>query len=327
MIGILRITSVAVAILAVLVLASVLGPVSFLDRDQSAEIRAAKILSSPGAVERFREQGEDETPGDQDTTPPLVRQAETLARIMNPPVEDAPPVSSSPRTFTPKRVTPNTEPSAMFDLVGTSYCASHPEESFAYVRLADKTYQWVQLGSVVGHLTVTEIKDGSIVCSDGRGQRPMMAEPAPDTASLLEAGASTGTPTASGPSRPPLPAALSRPEALRAAITTVPPPASRLSEGDRKDMSQLVRRLKEELQRHPASDTTDANEGPADKTAAMSRLISEFKSSRVSPEEAKRLEELGKELNGTTAPSTEESTTGRRREFMRRLGVLRATRK
>ncbi len=309
MIQTLRITGVAVVILAGVVIASIAGPASLLGFGVKGDAQMEKILNAPSAVDRFKEQHGDKPQSNQDTTPPLIRQAELLANIINPP---AAPVAHTPtKTGT---VTPPPPPpprtSAKFSLVGTSY-SPHAKESFAYVRLADNSYMWVRPGETVGHLVVKEIRNGSILYSDGSQDAEMMVEAAPETASLLEAGTAS-TPIVSEPRGPSAMRITGRPveatptPASTRPVTRAPLPSPRLTEEDQQALGDLVERLKE-------MDTDPA---------ARAKLIAELKSSRVSPEEAEKLEGMGEELN----ENQDALRDARRREFLRRLSAPRPTR-
>jgi hypothetical protein len=317
MVRALRITGVLVAVLAVAVLGSVLGFVPLLDRDTSQDEKAAEVLNAPGAVERFRAQHGDKAPTNQDKTPLLVQQAQQLAGILNPPVEVERP-TPPPRTTTTTTIRrPATSSSAKFDLVGTSYLASAPHESFAYIRLPGNEYQWVKQGSEVGHLVIKEVKSGSIVYADGQELVELAVEPVPETASLLESGTSA-VPTMSGTARPDT---SYRPVGRGAARPGLPTPASastssavQSNEKDQEALDDLVTRLRD-LQKNLRSDKTGTQVPPEDRAAMMNKLISEFKSSsQVSDQEAEKLDDLGEQLNGTK----EKSAIERRREIMRR---------
>ncbi len=196
MIKTLRITSVAAVLLAVVVLASVLGfercaSLLPLNLGVRSDKQTEKILSGPTAVERFKEQYGNKAPDQgQDKTPPLVKQAEMFANIINPLAPDGtrPAVASKlPIKPVAGTVKPAGPVSSKFDLLATC-CSSDPKTSFAQIRLVDGTYQWVGVGSEIGHVTIKEIHNGSIVCSDGGRDFPMDMQAAPETSSLLETG-------------------------------------------------------------------------------------------------------------------------------------------
>jgi hypothetical protein len=191
MIKTLRVTSVLAVILAVVVLASVLGflrPTSFLPlrAGTGGDKQTESILSGPSAVERFKTQYGTKPPDTKDT-PPLIKQAELLAGIINPPELPNPgvkPPGNMPLTPTPS-VKPPVPISSKFGLLGTC-CSSSPRSSYAYIRLPDKTVQWVGVGEQIGHMTIKEIRKDSVLCWDGTRDSEVPIEAIPETSSLLE---------------------------------------------------------------------------------------------------------------------------------------------
>lgn len=319
MVRLLQIVGVGALVLAGLFLASLnpWRPLRFLHLGITQDREAEEFLAAPSAVTRFNTLKDSQVSDNQPTTPPLVQQAQTLESIINPRV---PQTSQTPVTPTNVRA-PGTPPppprsTAKFDLVGISYSQFNPESSFAYIRLPDNTYQWIQQGSEIGHLTVKQVKNDSIICSDGQRISEMKVEATIDTASILEVGAASAEPTASGllqgsVAQPASPPGVRAPLSDRITAGTSPASA-RLSEEDEAGLNELVHRLKELKGTKP--DQADSNTA-----AEVSKLISEIKSSRVSPEEAQKLEKLGEQLNGARDPSAEE----KRRELMRRLNPSR----
>jgi len=309
MINTLRITGLLVVVFAVLVVGSVLGFVPFLKGDAAGDEQAREVLSSPGAVERFKTQHGGKVSATKDRTPPLVQQAQLLAGILNPPVPQPRPVNP-PKTNSTRISRPDVPTIAKFDLVGTSYLAAAPEESFAYIRLPGNEYRWVKQGSEVGHLVIKEIRNGSITCLDGQRSTELTVEPIPETSSLLTSGAAA-TPTTPKPSRP---APVRTANRSTPRPTTTSPP-SRMNEKDEEALGELVNRLRD-MQKSFRSDKTGSEVDPEDRAAMVNKVISEFKSSsRVSDEEAEKLDDLGKQLNG----AREKSIIEKRREAMRRV--------
>jgi len=314
MVRTLRVTGVLIAVLAVLVLGSVLGLVPLFNRDTGQQEKAAEVLNAPGAVERFRAQHGDKAPTNQDKTPLLVQQAQQLAGILNPPVKIDRPTLPPRETTTTTTRRPESSSSAKFDLVGTSYLAAAPHESFAYIRLPGNEYQWVKQGSEVGHLIIKEVKSGSIVYADGQELIELAAEPVPETASLLESGVAAA-PAIAAPPRPATTSTVDR-RTFRPGVSTTmrPVPRSQTPEKDEEALEDLVGRLRD-LQKNLRSDKTGSGAPAEDRAEMMNKLISEFKSSsRVSDQEAEKLDDLGERLNG----ATQKSAIERRREIMRR---------
>jgi hypothetical protein len=208
--------------------------------------------------------------------------------------------------------------SSKFTLVGTSFIASDPQSSFAYVRLPDKTYQWVRKGDAIGHQTVKEIKHGSIVYSDGHGDVEMAVEAVPATASVLEGGAAAAAPAATAVETVP-----ARTAGRRITGPPVPRPwtrgdaGARLDAAKREKMDELMERLKKD---------NGAGSTPEERAAEMDRVISEYKkreASRLSTEDAEKLEDLERELNESKKAPPRSS----RVNIKRKLSVPRVPKK
>jgi hypothetical protein len=318
MVRIVRIAGVAALILSGLVVASILGPVRLPGLAMSDDTKAREFLDSPSAVERFNSRQGPASDDVGDKSPPLVRQAEALAGILTPRIET--PAAANPGSLRPQPPRPP-QATLKFGLVGVSYSPSDPQSSFAYLRMPDNTYEWVQQGSEVGHLTVKQINSGSIVCSDGQ---VIPVETTTDTSSLLETGASatvSGVPVAgriTAQRTPPGASGLAD-----AAVSSATQP--RLSEQDKASLNDLVSRLKQELAKNPGASQADSNAAPANRAEEVGKLISEFQASRVSDGEAEKLETLGEQLNSTGQSSSTPSNRAeeKRRELLRRLSQRR----
>lgn len=160
MIKTLRITSIIAAIAAtgLLILPAVYG----VRRNPKIE----ELLKSPGVVEKFTAAKGQRASTDQIQNSPLVKAAVELTTIINPPPPPKPAPSAQPSG--PSQPVPPVPVTAKFDLVATSYFASHPEQSFVLIDEPGKGQHWVKQGSTVGHLTIETVKDGSIVLRDGQ---------------------------------------------------------------------------------------------------------------------------------------------------------------
>jgi hypothetical protein len=298
MVRLLQIAGVGALIVAGIVLASLnpWRPLGLLHLGISQDRKTEEFLKSPGAVTRFNESKDGQASDNQQQDSPLVLQAKTLENILNPRIPSPGPAQVAPvnNRVTSTSVKPPVT-IAKFDVVGISYLQSDPENSFAYIRLPDNTYQWIRQGSEVGHLTVKQVKNDSIICSDGQRTSEMKVEPTVNTASMLEGGGAVSVPTMSG-------------------LLNSVPASARLSAEEEANLQELALRLKE-------ANAAKANRGDANGASAeMDKLISEAKSSRISAEEAQKLEKLGEQLNGANGNPAEE----KRREIIRRMGPPRS---
>jgi len=356
MIKTLRLTSVVAVIFAGVVLASVLGyvrPDSFLHLSSATggDKQTEKILGGPSAVERFKMMYADKVPTSEDKTPLLVKQAELLASILNPParVDETP---RQPSFQPPKPVKPGPRPpaavSTKFTLLGTSY-SSNPKMSYAYIRLPDNTLRWAGVGDEIGHVTIKEIRSGSIVCWDGGTHSEIPVEATPDPSSLLEtkqaspeptptilrprlgtgapdAGTRTGESRASAepfpsgsdpaqtvgiPVRPTLaPPVASSP----AAVPATSPSAAQMSREEQENLSQLGTRLRNGL---------DAE--AADREALANKLISEYKSPRSLPPGIEAMRNAGAPSDQNNPYAGQDSARDElRRQYRERLTLPRS---
>lgn len=186
MIKTLKITSIAVAVLAA---GCVLFLLFFGLRDNQ---QIEQFLNSPGAVEKFENKA-SKTTKTQDTISPLVKQAQAFALRIDPPPPPKPPEPPKPKTVakktTPEKrptLTPKTTVSAKFSLLGTCRYESSPEKSLAMLKTVAEGNKWLRQGQKIGHLTIHEIRDGSIVLyKDGKKNNEIFV-PVQETKSLLK---------------------------------------------------------------------------------------------------------------------------------------------
>lgn len=328
MVSTLRITSIAVFLLAAVVVILVAGPSSLVPNLLAgfalrSDPEIERILNEPSRVDQWIAANGDKAASAQDTTPALVREAESFKNIIDPP-PPAPVSNAGKQDSGTSRRPPVVKPvpsSARFDLVGTTVSADH---SFAYIRLQDKTYQWARQGDAIGHLTIKEIKKGSIICWDGHAEVEMTTESVPETASLLEVGGPSVTQAGVDPVRvsPASGRITGRPVARPWTPGQSPIVGNDGMDEQNREALDLVDQIRE-LRQSDAS-APDADLSPEDRKAAVERLIAEYKeSSRVSPEEAERVEDLGRELNESSEPSAAD----RLRDARRKLTIPRSIRK
>jgi hypothetical protein len=130
------------------------------------------FLDGPGFISEFRKTAKATT-APKDQVSPLVREAKLFALRINPPPPPRPKTPVKPKTTSTKSVA--TKPStsipgpkvqhvnANFKVIATCRYDSTPERSLALLEMAAEGQKWYRQGEKVGHLTINEIKDGTIV--------------------------------------------------------------------------------------------------------------------------------------------------------------------
>ena len=329
MIKTLRITSVIAAILAVffIVVLAVFGA----RRDE----RVDKLLKSPGAVEKFKQAKGATSTQDKGQTSPLIQQAKAFALYLNPPPKPKPKVPTRPQPSIPR---PTAAVSAKFELKGTAYYASRPELSIALIDEPGKGSHWVGQSSKVGHLVIEQVKDGLVVVQDGQRTFELVVNKPPERSltkaatsgedaesllrNLLEAG--TGIIEAAERQAPPtgrqtsdkapptsaedqtalMGKMIGELEAMQAGIESDQAEAGGDAQKDTAFMEDIIKELKDAQAMFESGKTgSDANK---EDTAAMKKFVSDLESMRISAEEAKKLDDLGKELNGDAVSDQED---------------------
>jgi hypothetical protein len=318
MIRTLRITSMIAAVLAAvfLILPAVYGVRSNPEVEQ--------FLGSAGVMDEFaKARGQKRTGGDGQTSP-LVKQAEQFALYLNPPAKPEPvAVPAEPAPANPE-VKPIAPVSAKFELIGTSVHSSRPELSLALIDEPGTGLYWVRQGSKVGHLVIDQVKDGSIIVLDGQKSSELVVKRDEQKVNLVKS--SSAKPSAA---RPVVPAAVeARPMPARRGRIS-PATASGQSRGtsdkigvpdnqpaghnnlpaatpeptqEEAELEKLIANLKEMAEKESSSDQVNSPEGAEAREAAINKMISDLRARRVDSEEAKRLSELGNELQAAEQP-------------------------
>ncbi|MHC4586962.1 MAG: hypothetical protein ACYS3N_20720 [Planctomycetota bacterium] len=303
MIKTLRITTIIAAFLAVGLLAF---PVVYGYRgDEEIE----KFLKSPSAIEVFKRlKGAKVRTEDQ--VSPLVKQAALFALIIDPPPAPiptrkakTPPVARNERPIP----LPRGPVTAKFKLIGTSYYASRPALSLAYIDEPAKGMHWVRQGSSVAHLTIEEVKDGSIIVKDRETTVTLVAERTPKKSLLKSETTSTSTTTLPGASASitstsSLPVVAGAGQNLVSNVekkTTALPVGRRRppqADNSQQDADAVLANFLNKLKAQQAgAGTSEGGSGGAE-NAALKEAIADFEAMRVPADEAKRLDRLGKEL-------------------------------
>lgn len=322
MIKTLRITTIIAAILAVGFLAF---PVVYGYRgDEQIE----QFLKSPGAIEKFKKAKGVKSRKTGDQISPLVQQATMFGLYINPlplPRKTTPRPPKTTQVAQQAPVIP--EPprqSVKFKLIGTSYYASRPELSLAYIDEPGKGLYWVRQGASVAHLLIEQVQDGSIVVKDRETTVTLAAERTPKK-SLIKG----ETPLESTPSLPGIstsitsrvPVQVSAGQSATSAsgkavagvgskpVTSVavPPPRAVTHGASRKPpqmsaaeqdavLADLIKDLKAMQPREGIGSGKTGSQHTVDNSDALDKFISELKATRITTKEANRLDRLGKEL-------------------------------
>lgn len=314
MIKTLRITTIIAAILAVGFLAF---PVVYGYRYHGVE-EIEQFLNSPGAVERFKKaKGAKRVKGGAKVSP-LVKQAMGFSLYLNPPRK--PSVPKPARTQVARTPAPITEApvvfSTKFTLIGTSYYASRPDLSLAYIDEPGKGMHWVRQGARVAHLLIQEVKDGSVIVQDRDKMVTLVAARTPKKSLLKGDKTSKSTTVLPGTStsitssvsvqasaQKGMPPALPQPgvaesaiAAKSAAMTTAPPRITvpragrRAPEMGDAEQDAMLAEFVNELKAMKSSEYSE------EEKAALQEAIVDFEAMRITADEAKRLGRLGKEL-------------------------------
>jgi hypothetical protein len=286
MIKTLRITSVVAAILAGIFF---VFPVVYGVRSDE---RVDEFLKLPSVREKFENVSDNKENAGESRVSPLVEQAEAFALYLNPLKPTVQKTSIGPKTTD---ISGKVSVTPKFKVFGTIYCAGNPELSQALIDEPGGGRHWVRQSGKVGHLLIEQVKDGIVVVKSSDQTFELLVEEIPET-SIPNRSSPVSTKTSSL-SR----AKTSLPSAGRTAagITrrSISPGKPETSEDNEEKMGDLVDRLKD-LQRDSKSDKTAPELSSEERAARIEELISKFKSTRVSAEEAKKLGNLGEELKG-----------------------------
>lgn len=289
MIKTLKITSIAAVGLTVVFL---IFSVTFGVRSDKA---SEEIIDSIGAVEKFKkETGDKVAKRKNEQTPPLVKQAEAFALYLNPPPKPKP----KPR---PGRTTrkPDTKPrppkvSAKFDLVGTSFYKTAPEQSIALIDQPGKGFQWIRQSEKIGHLVIKEIKDGVIVIQDGKRTFEMTAQRKPRISLVKEKGKSAKETTSKSRAKSSSEKRKKRSEVRqRRARHPQPQPGREKATDFPVEIFEKLQAMQKDAERG----NVDEEEAARQSELLMLELIADIEGQRISGEEANDLGTLGEELD------------------------------
>ena len=154
-----------------------------------------------------------------------------------------------------------------------------------------KGLPWVRQSSKLGHLIIEQVKDGLVVVRDGRRTFELVAE-RPEKRSLLKEPLSRATGSKS---------ILSASNKAGGRITSSRAPQRNVEETAalQKEQAKLAEKILAELEAMQAgieSEQADSEPNAKEIAAVRENIISSLESTRISAEEAKRLNHLGKKL-------------------------------
>jgi hypothetical protein len=187
-----------------------------------------------------------------------------------------------------------------FKLFGTSYCENNPELSLALIDEPGKGRHWIRQSDKVGHLLIERVKDGLVIVKSSEETFEITVEQKPEAAPPVAASPVSAQTVSQGGFRPALSSAAKTSSGIPAVARTLQPP--RKNPGDDAKLQELAKKLID-VQKSAISDKSDPGLSDAEKTARTLELISQYKSAsratRVTPNEAKKLGNLGETLEGT----------------------------
>jgi hypothetical protein len=284
-----------------------------------------EFIKSPGAVDKFTAaKGQNPAPKNAETSP-LVKYAIDYHTILNPPPPPPPKVAPG---AAPQAVAAPAPPvvAAKFDLIATSYYASHPEQSFVLIDEPGKGLHWVKQGSAVGHLTIETVKDGAIIVRDGQRTsemtvkvqepwRKLLKNPPPLT-SPSSSSAEPASPTAQaptgrpGPENPvqPSPVTTDKPGLSNPARMGTPPLPSRINPraGITPPASERITSAAQPVPQAVTGDKPAVELSPREKEikAKTDKLSAEMESSKNNEEMTAKMNELVKLFEQSESPNS-----------------------
>jgi hypothetical protein len=281
MIKILRITGVFAAISAIVVFGFFAFDLVF---GIQANENIQRLMDTPDVRGRFENAADNKTKRNDDRISPLVQQAEAFALFLNPPKEKYPKTPFKPG-MTGKSISPKVNPK--FTVVATSFCKDNPESSLVLIDEPGKGRHWVRQSEKVGYLIIEQIKDGFIVVKNNEetyeltiAEKTGMSISKEISPNSTKMKAKTDSKSTSFTSN-------------RIAMSTNK--STNRNVEDEEKLEELVDMLKD-IQMDLETDVNESGMSDEDKTEKMEKLVSNFKSSRIGPEEAKKLGNLGEIL-------------------------------
>lgn len=153
------------------------------------------FLDKPSILDQLKKQLQGKQAAEE-KIPPLVAQAKLISLRFDPPPPPAPPKPTVPPAPKPEvvrqqpkpasRPQPKVQQNVRFNLLATVVYESAPEKSLALLQSGSKQ-EWFRMGEKLGHQEIKEIKDGSVVFTQGgRNPQEVFVPAKPQVKSLLK---------------------------------------------------------------------------------------------------------------------------------------------
>lgn len=318
MINTLRITAIIAAILAAIFVAlpAFVGAGS----DEGVD----EFLDSPSVIEQFKESKGPRPKNRENQESPLVRGAKAFGLYLNPPPKPKPPAPTKGRAKQPRTAPRPSAVKSKFNLVATSYFASHPEMSLALIDEPGSGLQWVRQSGKLGHLIIERVKDGIVVVKDGDRTYELAVQKL-EKISLLKS--ETGGKNSLKPA-PTLPSAVTVEVPTSTAPPTVPlditgqeyPVAAPMSPEEKALIDEYSKRM--QILQNQLKTEEDWKSKEEEIQAMSDKLMAELQAVRVGSKEAENLKSLGKELKDFPPDSTKKGKSTNPRDRRRRGSKL-----
>ena len=248
-----------------------------------------EFLRSPDVIEKFKTAEGTRTKTSGGQTSPLVKQAQAFALYLNPP-------ASKPRIPQPggSTIGAQTNVTPKFKVIGISYCEKRPEMSMALIDEPGKGIHWVKQSASVGHLYIEQVQNDLVIVKSGtetfnlvpERETPESKSPVTGSSSVSKKpGISVGSPASRAQ-----PSVRNRNLVKRVAQKPLP---SKQDAAKQKELEKLYEDLKE---LRDNSDMNDSELSEEERAEQIKNIISSFKASYVSTEEAQKLDDLAEQL-------------------------------
>ncbi len=295
MIKTLRITSVLAAIAAAVLIYYFVIPVVV---GTGGDERVDKVLNEPTVVDKFQQNADTHVRPTKGKTAPLVQQAIAFAGYLNPKIPAGPRGPRGPKTLPGSVIGPT---SPKFTVFATTYFGGNPELSQALIDEPGKGKHWVKQSSMVGHLFIEQIKDGIVVVKSSKETYELAIEANPKAAPAKRTFPASKSTKSQSPVRRSSP---TYSKAASGASKAPSKPPVQLSSAElirkQKAAADLVAKL--EVMRNNHKRNPDGNSEVM--AARIGELMSYYKPTQVSAEDAQNLTKLGEKVkNGGKDPN------------------------